>query len=240
MCVFECLPSCACAPHLCQMATGHWGQKRVSEPLKLQFKDIARHCGDAGNQTKVLYKSSKCSLLWSHLSSPWTVCLKILSREEHCEPWFFFTRVNSYKQNCWSKRTLTILTHSISHTPLRKGTWIHTPKSYQWWVSALTTIASIIWERGWLSNIWKMQALPFEGKCPSPCWRVMHIFSLVYCLCLSFVLFSIEGASSLAKFAELIYIFRIFPFTFKMPLIQCTLYRLTQADRPANQLFRIF
>lgn len=153
---------------------------------------------------------------------------------------FFFTRVNSYKQNCWSKRTLTILTHSISHTPLRKGTWIHTPKSYQWWVSALTTIASIIWERGWLSNIWKMQALPFEGKCPSPCWRVMHIFSLVYCLCLSFVLFSIEGASSLAKFAELIYIFRIFPFTFKMPLIQCTLYRLTQADRPANQLFRIF
>ena len=37
------------------------GQKRVSDPLKLELQVVVSHLVGAGNQTQVLYKSNKCS-----------------------------------------------------------------------------------------------------------------------------------------------------------------------------------
>lgn len=58
------------------MPGAHWGQKRVSNGLKLELWKVASHRVDAGNQTQVLYGINKCckllnsSLAPSYFNSP--------------------------------------------------------------------------------------------------------------------------------------------------------------------------
>lgn len=61
--------ACMLSHHLIPSARGH--QKRVSDPLALEFQIIVEHHVKAENRTCVLLESSsKCSELLSHLCSP--------------------------------------------------------------------------------------------------------------------------------------------------------------------------
>ena len=46
------------------------GQKRLLESLELELQVAVSHYVGAGNGTRVLWKSSECSSLLRHLSSP--------------------------------------------------------------------------------------------------------------------------------------------------------------------------
>lgn len=62
------LPECyICTPHACST---HRGQKGESETLKVHLWAVVSCQVDSRNPTWGLCKSSLCSYLWSHLSSP--------------------------------------------------------------------------------------------------------------------------------------------------------------------------
>lgn len=61
--MYEYIP---CIQHVC---AGAGGQKKVSEPLKLELWMIVSHCADTGNWMQILLEQLMLKLL-SHLSTP--------------------------------------------------------------------------------------------------------------------------------------------------------------------------
>ena len=52
------LPACLST---LRITDAHTGQKRVSDSLELEVERVVSHHMNAGNRTRVLWKSSKCS-----------------------------------------------------------------------------------------------------------------------------------------------------------------------------------
>ena len=51
--------ACVCA-YVSYVSGGHGSQNKASDPLELDLQAVVSHYMDAGSQTWILYKNSKC------------------------------------------------------------------------------------------------------------------------------------------------------------------------------------
>lgn len=80
MCI-NVLATCVSSQHICTLF--HRGQKWVSDPLELELQVIPRQ-GLGIKLWQILWESSRCSLLWSHLPKP--SCIVYAPLENYLSP----------------------------------------------------------------------------------------------------------------------------------------------------------